>query len=220
MHALILRCPALRRGAQSNQLRKRDAVALTPTSTTVETTTHSNYPPEHRCGTISNNQPNRTRTTKEPPDAMTNIPNCVRSRSSTRSRTSPNKPERATDLKTAEETRKNLKKPESPKFAISSKTLAIVAAPRMFRPEKKSSRKPENRRSPSRSGLGNPHRPEPARSEPFRPQSGHSTAKTTPKLTKTDHPKRAISSKTLDFRPILPPAEKFAAKLSTQEAKL
>ena len=145
-------------------------------------------------------------TTKEQPNAMTNALH-----SSARIRTSPNKPECPTDPNTAEETRKNLKKPESPGSTISRKTLAIVARPRFFRPEKNSSRKPENCCSPSRPG--------PARNDPFRPKTCHSTAKTTPKLTKTDHPKRTISSKTLDFSPILPPAEKFAAKLSTQEAK-
>ena len=51
---------------------------------------------------------------------------------------------------------------------------------------------------------------------PNRPRHAPQTDKTTPKLTKTVHPKRTISRKTLGFLRIRPDQENFAEKLSTR----
>ena len=57
---------------------------------------------------------------------------------------------------------------------------------------------------------------EPSIHLPNCPRHAPQTDKTTPKLTKTVHPKRTISRKTLGFLRIWPDQENFAEKLSTR----
>ena len=116
-----------------------------------------------------------------------------------RRRTEPNKSERSAywaDLKEPEKTRKNLKEPESLAGPISCKTLEI----RLPTPAKKVLfRKPESRRSQSPAQSVDELDPGLAHRPPFPSQHRSQTAKTIPKLTKTIHPARTISPKTLEI---------------------
>jgi hypothetical protein len=123
-------------------------------------------------------------------------------------RTNPNKFRGPAGPINAGRTRKNLKKAESPEITISSVLREIATRSSRIRPEKNFRPKPEKR-----------PRPALAQRSLFHPQVCRSTAKTTPKLTKTIHPDLAISRKTLGGRPIRPAAEKIPATLSTLEAR-
>ena len=133
---------------------------------------------------------------KGPPAAMIDAPDRVRPAPSAR-RTEPNKSERSAsraDLKEPEKTRKNLKEPESLAAAIPRKTLGI----RLSTPAKKISfRKPESRRSPVPAQSVGELEPGIAHRLAFPSQNRSQTAKTILKLTKTIHPARTISRKTL-----------------------
>ena len=143
------------------------------------------------------------------PSARLATPNAAERR-----RTPPNTAERSAsraDLKEPEKTRKNLKEPESLAAAIPCKTLGSrlpTPANKIFL------RKPESRRSPVPAQSVGELEPGIAHRLPFPSQNLSQTAKTTPKLTKTIHPARAISRKTLEIGAVQRVEKNFPSHLT------